>query len=58
MGEGSTTLQIGPALDARGCGGDADTLDSIVGGIVAARVGIEAIPERWRRAVEPLPIRF
>lgn len=40
------------------CGGDADTLAAIVGGIVAARLGIGSIPERWRRAVEPVPIRF
>ena len=40
------------------CGGDADTLAAIVGGIVAARLGIDAIPENWRQVVEPLPIRF
>jgi ADP-ribosylglycohydrolase len=34
-------------------GGDTDTLAAIVGGIVAARVGVEGIPERWRAAVEP-----
>jgi ADP-ribosylglycohydrolase len=37
-------------------GGDADTLGAIVGGIVAARLGVERIPPRWRAAVEPLPI--
>ena len=37
-------------------GGDVDTLAAIVGGIVTARVGLDAIPEAWRRAVEPLPI--
>lgn len=37
-------------------GGDTDTLAAIVGGIVAARVGAEAIPARWREAVETLPV--
>jgi ADP-ribosylglycohydrolase len=36
-------------------GGDTDTVAAIVGGIVAARVGIEGIPEHWRATVEPLP---
>jgi ADP-ribosylglycohydrolase len=36
-------------------GGDTDTLAAIVGGIVAARLGAEAIPDAWRRATEPLP---
>lgn len=40
------------------CGGDADTLAAIVGGIVAARLGKDAIPEKWRTVVEPVPIRF
>jgi ADP-ribosylglycohydrolase len=35
-------------------GGDADTLAAIVGGIVAARVGADRIPERWRAGVEPI----
>lgn len=34
--------------------GDCDTNAAIVGGIVALRGGIEAIPERWRESVEPL----
>jgi ADP-ribosylglycohydrolase len=37
-------------------GGDTDTVAAIVGGIVAAHVGIEGIPARWLHAVEPLPI--
>jgi ADP-ribosylglycohydrolase len=37
-------------------GGDTDTLAAIVGGIVAARVGVEGIPERWLAAVEPVPL--
>ena len=41
---------------AVGAGGDTDTLAAIVGGIVAARVGVGKIPQRWRDAVEPLPI--
>jgi ADP-ribosylglycohydrolase len=35
-------------------GGDTDTVAAIVGGIVAARVGEDRIPERWRAALEPL----
>jgi ADP-ribosylglycohydrolase len=34
---------------------DVDTLCAIVGGIVAARVGVEGIPLAWRQAAEPLP---
>lgn len=41
---------------ALGAGGDTDTVAAIVGGIVAARVGIEGIPARWLQAVEPLPL--
>jgi ADP-ribosylglycohydrolase len=37
-------------------GGDADTIAAIAGGIVAARVGAERIPQKWRAGVEPLPI--
>lgn len=39
-------------------GGDTDTVAAIAGGIVAARVGVDAIPTRWREAVEPLPPRL
>lgn len=35
--------------------GDRDTTCAIVGGIVAARVGTEGIPQQWREAREPLP---
>ena len=31
---------------------------AIVGGIVCARVGICAIPQEWRQAVEPLPLQL
>jgi ADP-ribosylglycohydrolase len=41
---------------ALGAGGDTDTVAAIVGGIVAAHVGVEGIPARWLQAVEPLPI--
>lgn len=34
---------------------DVDTLCAIVGGIVAGRVGEDAIPVEWRQATEPLP---
>ncbi|MFD0685162.1 ADP-ribosylglycohydrolase family protein [Actinomadura fibrosa] len=36
-------------------GGDMDTTAAIVGGIVAAHVGVEGIPEPWLEAREPLP---
>ncbi len=36
--------------------GDRDTNCAIVGGIVAAYVGIDGIPPEWRAAREPLPI--
>ncbi|PZS09025.1 MAG: hypothetical protein DLM55_07315 [Acidimicrobiales bacterium] len=39
-----------------GTGGDIDTTCAIVGGIVAAHVGIGGLPEPWRTACEPLPI--
>jgi ADP-ribosylglycohydrolase len=35
--------------------GDVDTNCAIVGGIVAARVGLEGIPTEWRQSREPLP---
>ncbi len=35
--------------------GDRDTDCAIVGGIVAASVGVEGIPARWRELREPLP---
>ena len=34
---------------------DVDTVCAIVGGIVAARVGLDGIPPAWRQATEPLP---
>lgn len=34
---------------------DVDTMSAIVGGIVAARVGLDGIPLSWRESVEPLP---
>ena len=34
---------------------DVDTLCAIVGGIVASRLGEDAIPAEWRAATEPLP---
>lgn len=36
-------------------GGDVDTTCAIVGGIEAARRGLEAVPVEWRRRCEPLP---
>ncbi len=36
-------------------GGDIDTTCAIVGGIVAARVGIDGVPEHWRSTCEQLP---
>jgi ADP-ribosylglycohydrolase len=35
--------------------GDRDTTCAMVGGIVACYTGVEAIPEVWRQAREPLP---
>ncbi|MEV4515812.1 ADP-ribosylglycohydrolase family protein [Dactylosporangium sp. NPDC049525] len=36
-------------------GGDMDTTCAIVGGIVAARTGLDAVPGEWVDAREPLP---
>lgn len=36
--------------------GDVDTNCAIVGGIVAARVGLAGLPVEWRQSREPLPI--
>jgi ADP-ribosylglycohydrolase len=36
-------------------GGDVDTTCAIVGGIVAARVGVQALPAAWLATCEPLP---
>lgn len=36
-------------------GGDVDTTCAIVGGIVAANIGAEGLPARWRAMCEPLP---
>lgn len=38
------------------CGGDADTIASIVGGIVSLAVGWEGLPAEWLRRREGLPI--
>lgn len=48
----------GAVRHAVACGGDTDTVAAIVGGIVAARLGLDAIPPGWRLVVEPLPIQF
>ncbi|MFC5744872.1 ADP-ribosylglycohydrolase family protein [Actinomadura rugatobispora] len=36
-------------------GGDVDTTCAIVGGIVAARVGVQGLPAAWLATCEPLP---
>jgi ADP-ribosylglycohydrolase len=36
-------------------GGDVDTTCAIVGGVVAARTGLDAVPAEWLRSCEPLP---
>lgn len=36
-------------------GGDIDTTCAIVGGIIAARTGVEGIPHQWLDRCEPLP---
>lgn len=38
-------------IEAVSCGGDADTLAAIVGGIVGARCGDTGIPTRWREGL-------
>jgi ADP-ribosylglycohydrolase len=37
------------------CGGDTDTNAAIVGGIVGARVGVDGIPEVWRKGLAEWP---
>jgi ADP-ribosyl-[dinitrogen reductase] hydrolase len=37
------------------CGGDTDSTAALVGGIVGARVGVEGIPERWRKGLAEWP---
>ena len=41
--------------DVVSAGGDRDTHAAIVGGLVAARLGAEAIPPEWLKAREALP---
>lgn len=43
---------------AMAAGGDTDTIAAIVGGIVAARVGIKGIPETWQESVESIPVNL
>jgi ADP-ribosyl-[dinitrogen reductase] hydrolase len=42
-------------LDAIRCGGDTDTVAAIVGGILGARVGKDAIPPEWREKIWEWP---
>lgn len=42
-------------LSCVAAGGDVDTTAAIVGGVVAAAVGRDAIPAAWRTHREPLP---
>lgn len=42
--------------DVVSAGGDRDTHAAIVGGLVAARLGADAIPPQWLKARESLPI--
>jgi len=35
--------------------GDVDTTCAITGGVVAARTGLDAVPDTWRELCEPLP---
>lgn len=37
------------------CGGDTDTNAAIVGAIVGARVGVEGVPETWRKGLAEWP---
>lgn len=41
----------GAVTDAVNLGGDADTIGAITGGLAGALYGAQAIPERWRRAL-------
>ncbi len=41
--------------EALACGGDTDTVGAIAGALVAARVGVEGIPHRWRSRVIEWP---
>ena len=45
----------GGVLKAIRAGGDTDTNAAVVGGIIAARVGIDGIPQDWLAKLEPLP---
>lgn len=45
----------GAILRAIEAGGDTDTTGAMAGGVVAARVGTEGIPEEWLLKLEPLP---
>ncbi|NUR62414.1 MAG: ADP-ribosylglycohydrolase family protein [Catenulispora sp.] len=55
-GEGDTDGDYEAAFwDTALVGGDIDTNCAIVGGVMAARVGVEGIPEEWRKRCEPLP---
>jgi ADP-ribosylglycohydrolase len=37
-------------------GGDTDTNCAMVGGIIAPRTGLDAVPDEWWQAIEPLPL--
>ncbi|MER7281160.1 ADP-ribosylglycohydrolase family protein [Dactylosporangium sp. NPDC000244] len=41
--------------DAASAGGDMDTTCAMVGGIVAARTGLDGVPGEWVNAREALP---
>ena len=39
-----------------GCGGDADTVGSIVGSLIGIQVGAENIPENWKKGIFDYPL--
>ena len=38
------------------CGGDTDTVGSIVGSLIGIQVGVENIPENWRKGLFDYPL--
>ena len=43
-------------MDTIQCGGDADTVGSIVGSLIGIQVGAENIPENWRKGLFDYPL--
>jgi ADP-ribosylglycohydrolase len=43
---------VGALLEAINTDGDSDSIGTITGSVVGARLGIEAIPQAWRENIE------